>query len=120
MNALRFLFVAYILLSMPGCGGCGGPSQSALRRAAARRRGDEAPPPKAPKPPDTTSEEGSKGIPEASADEKPTAATQVQSIKGQEEKAPASNEKPSGPLTETERRARSIANLEKIGRALAA
>src|SRR5262245_10155586 len=122
MNALRFLFVAYILLSMTGCGGCGGPSQSALRRAAARKRSDGDTPAVAPKPPDTSRGEGAKGAPGASADGKPAALSQPQNNKSQEEpiKTIASNEKPSEALTETERRARSIANLEKIGRALVA
>src|SRR5262245_56843066 len=108
MNVLRFLLVASILLSMAACGGCGGTSQSTLRKVAGRKRGDDESRAVAPKPPDTSKGEDAKGIPAAPADGKPAAQPQLQNNNAQEPtKTVASNERPTGPLTEVERRARS-------------
>jgi hypothetical protein len=111
------IVVSIICLCMTGCGGCG-VSEAQLRQAAQRQRPPEAPEPADEKPsnadaakdqaePEHSISSGAKGPVSPIGPESP----KVSSV---------SNEKPSQPLTEAERRARSIVNLEKIGRALMA
>lgn len=121
------VLVSMVCLSMTGCGGCGGSVESQMRRAAQRRSApEEESAPSAAKGKGAKAAE--KGLPPA-----PPVSTAAQAGAGPQGATTAAtgprdvpigaafnNEKPSQPLTEVERRARSIANLEKIGRALAA
>ena len=121
---IHALLLLLLCLPLAGCGGCGGGgiSEAELRRRAIQRPKDE----EAPAP--TIAKAAKKGRPNVADSGKvsptspPAATLPVAAAAGPETaSAPApSNEKPAGPLTETERRARSIANLEKIGQSLAA
>jgi hypothetical protein len=125
------LLLVAVCLSMAGCGGCGGGGLSSdLQRAAARKRPAD----------DAEDEAKADSVDKASAEKSPSQGNESLNAAEPAEatnsvaadspvKAPpidenvaatASNERPDEPLTEVERRARSIANLEKIGQAIAA
>ncbi|MCI0361282.1 MAG: DUF1559 domain-containing protein [Planctomycetaceae bacterium] len=111
---LHLLVLASLCLPMTGCGSCGG-LEADMRRAAKRDS------------PDTDPEDA----PGASVAATAKAAPATTKAAAPEETAPVapaveptapmvSNEKPKEELTVTDRRARSIANLEKISKALTA
>src|SRR5262245_42978332 len=112
---------------------CGGPSRSDIQRFASRKR--DAPPPASsanaePAAAKTVSKAGeatpaaAKSLPPPapglSSAQSPTNPKQLLPTGSGEIRVVVQNEKPKEPLSVAERRARSLANLEKIGRALTA
>jgi hypothetical protein len=121
------VLVFMVCLTMTGCGGCGSSVESQMRRAAQRRSApeDESAPSAAKDKGAKAAEKAGPPAPPVStaarAGAEPQGATAATVGLGDIPTVAAfNNEKPSQPLTEVERRARSIANMEKIGRALAA
>ncbi len=103
-------------LSLTGCGGCGGLTEAELRRRSIPNTDVEP----------QTAAQATAGAAK-NADNNQDASQVVAPATGPvaagapaAASTPVSNAKPAGPLTETERRARSIANLEKISQALTA
>src|SRR5262245_48505219 len=105
--------------------GCGGVSKNDMRKYAQRRSApDNAPPSDAPAPAAKKSKAPAETIATSTPSPEPRVSptqpnalpTAVEAPQGRQE----GNEKPAEPLTETGRRARSIANLEKISKALTA
>ena len=120
------VMVSMICLCMTGCGGCFGVSDAQLRQASRRQRIPDEPEsrPEQTRPEQTTDatkkkDDAQNAIAASTGPQQPAA--ELASFKDAKAIGPSfSNEKPAQPLTEAERRARSIANMEKIGRALAA
>jgi hypothetical protein len=97
-------------------------SEAEMRRRAIRRADEsDAPAPARKVSTDIKSEGGEKKAPAEQPAPAPVATTATNATPNEPQSAPrVSNEKPALPLTEVERRAVSIANLEKIGQALIA
>jgi Protein of unknown function (DUF1559) len=129
------LLLGLVSLPMAGCGGCGtssGTLQQAAHRAGSSDNDD--PPAAAPAVAKSAASEGKSGdgkksdgkssdgkaVPAAAQPIAPIATAPPAGIEEKPASATFSNEKPAEPLTEVERRARSIANLEKISKALEA
>jgi len=108
-----------------GCGGCGVSANQMKKYAQRKSAPDDLPPPPATaaadkgKTPDKAAAETASN-PEATAKATPGAIGPMPAVAAAPEGPMAGNEKPEEPLTEAGRRARSIANLEKIGKALTA
>src|SRR5262245_5718681 len=118
MRKILSLFVSVFCLSIAG-GGCGGVSDSALRRAAMRKSPDSDPP-AAPAIVSDVKSADSGGKTGSSTAGTESSKSTAQTPKPDAEVPAVSNQKPEHPLTEMERRARSISNLERVGKALSA
>ena len=118
---MRSIWSGLILVSaclpMAGCGGCGGMSEAQMRARGIRRAPDVDTPVAAAIPADR--KEANIAASASSNPIGPTADQAAGTAGDDVTVEPASNARPAGPLSETQRRARSIANLEKVGRALA-
>jgi hypothetical protein len=102
---------------LAGCGGCGGVSESDMRKYAQRRSAPEN------EPTQTAAADAKAAVAAGASPAKSDGAAIPAATPQAAADAPqttASDEPPPRPVTEAERRARSIANLEKIGKAIAA
>jgi hypothetical protein len=123
---LQAMTLLALCLAMPGCGGCGGLSAD-LARAARRKRTPE--PAKAAQPAAAATAAGPRQAAGAGPATPSAATSAAVQPAGSEPAGPlpaaapnpvASNDKPPGEMTVVDRRARSLANLERISRALTA
>jgi len=127
------LAIAAFCLQLTGCGGCGSPSASSMRRYALKNAPEveETPPPAAASPqepqevaPSTSSDSAKPAA--AAATPRPAAANDAATpippaappVAANRPPKVLRNERPSQPLSPAECRARSVANLDEIGKAL--
>jgi hypothetical protein len=129
-KAILLALMACLVIPLGGCGGCGGGLEADLRRAASRKRpsdgsnADGKQKSKAESPNEVATAKSTENIPQAEPEsqgakggspkenDKPEVSTETPA-----DTVPA---KPREEWTETDRRAKSIENLEKIGKALMA
>ena len=111
-------------LPLAGCGGCGGVSASSAKRYARKGPADipDGPPPPAKAAPAKANEPAAKAAAAPAKAGQPAVTKSAGEIASKAAESPAapeaSAEPEKRPETETERRARSISNLERIGKAL--